>query len=78
MALQNITGLWKTKSGNGLSGKVRDEIVIPAGARVVVLKNERREPDSNQPEYNLKIAVDGDEQPQPRQQRQSESEGSPF
>ena len=70
MALLKIAGRWKSKNGKAISGAVehskytRDGMGLLNGqteARFVVLPNNRKEPGSNQPDYNLFVATD-DEQ----------------
>lgn len=61
MGLKTITGLWKSEKGH-LQAKVNQEVVIPAGTRVFVFKNNNRRSDRD-PEYNLTMSVDDEGQP---------------
>lgn len=55
---RKLTGLFRNKSGNGYGARVREELVIPAGARLLLfkIKDEDRKP--NGPELDLCVAVD--------------------
>lgn len=59
MALKKLLGFWvNEKSGRKyMSGKTNQEIVIPAGKRLMIFKNDRKEKE-NQPDYQLMIAED--------------------
>lgn len=60
--LIRASGLWLKdgKRGKYMSGETSE--AIPAGSKLLVFKNDRKEPGSNQPDYHL-FFVSGDEQP---------------
>lgn len=62
MALKTILGFYETTKNNRkyLSAKAREEIVIPAGARLMLFKNDRKK-DEKHPDFNLLLA--GDDEP---------------
>ena len=47
--LVSVTGLWKSDGAKGtyLAGKLNQEVVIPAGARVMVFINTNRDSDKH-------------------------------
>lgn len=79
MALKEICGLWlgKTKKGaSKMSGSVKEERVIPAGAWLMVLKNEKR-PDHKDPDYRLFVQVPDDD-PSEAQLENCKRDGTPY
>ena len=69
--LVRASGLWLKDGSKGkfMAGKVEQE--IPAGAKLLIFKNDRKERD-NQPDYQLffchdPAAAPGNAQPAPRQ-----------
>ena len=86
MSLKRISGLWLKdgQSGKFMSGKT--ETPIPAGTRLLVFKNDRKQKDSD-PDYVLNLATDDEhaEKPEPNafrqraeQKRQGETPPSAF
>ena len=74
MALKRISGLWlkSGKRGSYMTGGTTEP--IPAGAKLLVFKNDRKQSD-NDPDYTLHLATDDDGgDQQPRQQ----SADNPF
>lgn len=60
MPFKTLTGLWKDDDKGYLSGKSKDPIEIPAGVKLFIFANDKRETDRH-PTHRLAIAVD-DEQ----------------
>lgn len=63
MPFKTLTGLWRDDERGYLSGKSNEDVVIPAGARMFVFKNDKRESDRH-PTHRLAIAVDDESQQQ--------------
>ena len=63
MAFKRLTGLWlnEGKSGKYMSGKTREEVTIPAGAKLFVFKNDKKK-DERDCDYTLNVAEDEGEQ----------------
>lgn len=61
--LVRVSGLWKNDGAKGtyLAGKINEAITIPAGARIMVFINEKRESD-NHPTHSMVYAPPEDEQ----------------
>src|SRR5258705_10368869 len=71
--LKRVSGLWLKDGKNGkfMSGAVED--AIPAGAKLLIFKNDRKERDQ-QPDYQLFVApADGDGQRSSRRTEQPRS-----
>lgn len=66
MPLQPIAGLWKATSKSSgreyLRGKAQQEITIPAGAQIMLFRNDSPKSD-NSPQYNVLVEVPEEEAP---------------
>lgn len=60
---KRITGLWLRDGKNGkfMSGKVAQEVTIPAGAQLFVFKNTRKDRDGD-PDYTVNVAPPREQQ----------------
>ena len=56
--LVRLTGLWVNEGANGryLSGGITEEITLPAGTKIMIFENTKRERDE-QPTHNLTVSV---------------------
>lgn len=51
--LNKLTGLWPAKSGRGYTGGLREEVTLPAGARLVLCKIPEDDRKPNGPHLEL-------------------------
>jgi len=58
---KDITGLWRSKSGKTYTAQVKEEIVIPAGTRLIVKKNRFKKEDKH-PDLILSLVIESDSQ----------------
>jgi len=70
--LVRASGLWLKdgKRGKFMSGEVRE--AIPAGAKLLIFKNDRKESGSNEPDYSLFYGAAEDQPPMKRAEPQQQ------
>jgi hypothetical protein len=77
MALRKVGGLWLKDGAKGkfFSGEVKE--ALPAGTRILIFKNNRKQPGEKFPDYEINVTEDDGEQAPPRQSPPAD-EPSPF
>lgn len=73
---QKLSGLWlnEGRKGKYMSGKLRDEVVIPAGSKFFIFKNDKKRNDKDC-DYTLSFAPP-DDAPLPSSSRHESAEES--
>jgi hypothetical protein len=73
--LQRASGLWLKdgKRGKFMSGETSE--AIPAGSKLLVFKNDRKEPGSDQPDYTLCFVTPESQPPMKRAEPSSAPAG---
>lgn len=75
--LQRASGLWLKdgKRGKYMSGETSE--AIPAGAKLLIFKNDRKEAGSQQPDYTLFFVDESEQPPMRRAEPQRERQPAP-
>ena len=57
-----VSGLWTGRGKVAYTGRIREDVSIPKGAKLLVFRNPNATPENRQPAFNLCWVVEENEQ----------------